>query len=200
VELGAGEARAQRQHPHALVGVLQVQRLAEVGDPRLAGAVGGGARPGREAGDAADVQHRAAAAREHRRQRCVGQAHDGADVEAQQVLLVRALHLVEGALGAQARVVDQQVDALAAPPLDPRAAVVAGEVGREHLDVDRQGVGQGAQAGLVAGDEDQVGAAGGELAGEGGADAGRRAGDECSGHGGDGSRGNLRAPRGVPSP
>ena len=43
------------------------------------------------------------------------------------------------------------------------------------------------EPGLVAGDEHEVVAAGGELAGEGGADAGGRAGDESGGHGPDAS-------------
>jgi hypothetical protein len=119
----------------------------------------------------------------------VGQPHHGAHVDPQQVLLVVAAHLVEGALRAQPRVVDQQVDALLAALLDRGALLVVGEVSGQHLDGDAaraQLLRQVVEAGDVAGDEHQVVPAAGQLTGEGGADACCRAGDECGGHGGAG--------------
>ena len=68
------------------------------------------------------------------------------------------------------------------PRLDPGQVGAVGQVGGQHLDLDAVG---GAQLGggllqpvLVAGDQDQVVAAGRELAGEAVADAGGGAGDE----------------------
>ena len=91
----------------------------------------------------------------------------------------------EPVLEAEAGVVDQQLDrpvAVGHPALDraswPRSARSAGSTSTSTPYAARSSVGDGLQPLLVAGDEHQVVAAGGELAGELVADPGGGAGDE----------------------
>ena len=103
-------------------------------------------------------------------------------------LVVRGV-VEEPLLEPEAGVVDEQVDravAVGEPRLDAGQVVAVDEVGDQDLDLDLVGaaqlVGHLLEAGGVAGDEDQVVAARGQLDGVLVADAGRGAGDKGSAH------------------
>ena len=90
---------------------------------------------------------------------------------------------------AEAGVVDQQVDALGGSRASTACQALLGRPGRRAAPrrtrriAGFSSVGASRRAALVAGDENQGEAVGGQAAGEGGADAGGRARDQCGRHG-----------------
>ena len=186
VELGLGEAGAQRHHGHALRLVLVVRPLAEAVHPGLGRRVG----PARqERRHRRDVDDPAAATLGHRSERGVREPQHRGDEHVEHRLLLLDGVLEEAVLEAEAGVVDQELDgplAVGEPRLDGGALGPVDEIGHQdlHLDVVRrpQLLGHGGEAGLVAGHQHEAVATGGELAGEFEADAGGRAGHECRSH------------------
>ena len=129
----------------------------------------------------------------HRAQRRVGEAEHGGDQHLQHCDLVVDRVVEEALLEAEARVVDQEVDRsvpVGHPMLDPGQVVRVHQVGPQHLDLDAFGGaelgGDQGQAGLVTGDQHQVVALSGELAGELQPDPRGRPGDESRRTGGRG--------------
>jgi hypothetical protein len=117
--------------------------------------------------------------------RGVGEPHHGGHQDVEHRLLLVDVVVEEPALQAEAGVVHQQLHrrlGLAEAGLDPGELGAVGEVGGQHLHRDAvrraQLVGLGGQPGLVAGDQHQVVAAGGELVGERAADPGGGPGDQ----------------------
>ena len=106
-------------------------------------------------------------------------------------LLVGEVVVEEGALEPEAGVVDEQLDrphVVLDAGAHPAGRLAVGQVGHEHLDghpvAHPQPGRELVEAAPVTGHEDEVGALPGESFGEGAADAGGGAGDECSAHGG----------------
>ena len=121
----------------------------------------------------------------HRAERRVAQPQDGGDQHLEHRGLLVGGVVEEPLLQPEAGIVDQQVDrplAVGEASLDAGQVVAVDEVGDQHLDLDLVGaaqlVGDLLEPAAVAGDEDEVVPAGGELAGVLVADPGRRAGDE----------------------
>ena len=178
LELGPREARAQRGDRHAGAPQLGVHRLREGVDERLAGRVGGEARQRLEGGGGGDVEHRAGALLDHPRQERAGDLVHGLDVEADHLGLLLEVVVEEVAEVAEAGVVADADDlALARLQLLDRAAARGGAAEVAGLDVGvdvvglAQLVGELLEALAAAGDERDVVAAVGELAGDLGADA-----------------------------
>ena len=112
-----------------------------------------------------------------------------ADQDVQLALLLVDVADGEAGVRAEAGVVDQQGDRPAAvgqPFLDLAALVGVGQVGAQHLDAAAVPVDEvlGLPLEPVGGpcDDDEVPAGGGQPLRERGADAGGRAGDQCSSH------------------
>ena len=115
----------------------------------------------------------------------MGQAQYGRDQDVEHLLLDLDVVVEEPVLEAEPRVVDQQVDGavgIGDARLDGGELLAVGEVGHHHLDVHAVLASElGShllQAIAVAGDQDEVVATGGELLGEGQADARGGAGDQ----------------------
>ena len=116
----------------------------------------------------------------------MGQPHHRGDQHVEQLLLVVDVVVEEATLEPEPGVVDQQPDRarpVPEPGLDKRQLVAVGEIGGQHLHLDvvrrPQVPGHRREPVGVAGHQDQVVAATGEPVGEGQADAGGGAGDEC---------------------
>ena len=127
---------------------------------------------------------------EHRAQRGVGEAHRHLDVQLEVPHLVLDVVALEREWQPEAGVVHEHVDRMprVGQPAATRVELLRVEqIGGEHLDVDAvlrgELIGQVVAARSVARHENEVGAAGRELPGVLGAQAGARAGDQCgSGH------------------
>jgi hypothetical protein len=197
VETRVHRAGAQRRDRDAGARELAVQRFAEREQERLGRRVGRHPRQGLRGGDRGDVEHRAGTPLHHLGQERPGQLVGGPDVEAHLLGLALDRQLVEGPDRAEARVVAQPDDRGAARRSDRADEFGAcGRVGQvADLDVHAGAVapaqllGERLQAVAPPGDQRDAVAAGGEHAGQLGADARRGAGDDDGGvRGGCGKR------------
>ncbi len=120
----------------------------------------------------------------------MGEVDEGDHVDHQLVVVALPVDGLERAAGAEARVVDQEVDSEA--PVgefgaDAAGGVRGGEILDQHVGGDAVGLsetlGEVVQAVGGAGDQHEVVAARGELGGELGPEAGGRAGDQSGGGG-----------------
>ncbi|MCO5546635.1 hypothetical protein L7F22_000068 [Adiantum nelumboides] len=188
VVVGPDAARGDRGDRDA--GAVQRRRdgVAERQHPGLRRAVGVAARR-QVPGEARDVEHAAAAAGGHRRDRGAGEAHQGRHVEVDLAGQRRDRRLGEDRVGLDARVVDQQLDRqvpVGDPALDGGQPGRVGEVGGQDLDDGAGGaadpLGDAGEAGGVARHENDGPSALGELVGVGGAEPAARSGDQCSRH------------------
>ena len=180
------EARAQRRggDPGALQ--LAGQALGEGRAPRLGGGVGPHLHERRHRRDVDDGPSPPLA---HRQRRGLRHHEHRAGVDHQVVLLPLDRGAQEVRLEAVAGVVDDEVHraCLVGDPVRHALQLVAlGDVRDEDLAARAvqvpQVVGDLLQPVAVAGDQDEVVAAAGQLTDEGQADAGGRAGDECGCH------------------
>ena len=103
-------AGAEREHVDAGAAQLAPERLGEEEVERLRRAVDREPRVRLMSGERGDDDQPAAAAREHRRQPVVGQAHDRRAVDGDHLLVVLGIVLREAPREAEARIVDQETD------------------------------------------------------------------------------------------
>ena len=183
-EFGAGGAGQDRLDADGGAGQFGLQGGAEVQQEGLAAAVGGVEPLGRQREYGGDVDQGALAAGDEAGDGGVGEAEGRGNVEVHHGLELVGVGAQQRAGDGDAGVVDQHGDGgvVAQALFDAQQVGPGGQVGGQ--DVDRAAgfgaevFGQGAEAGGVARDEDEVVAAAGQAVGIDGADAGGGAGDE----------------------
>ena len=142
--------RAQRGGDDAAVAGFLPQRLAEGQRECFGRAVGGLVGGGLERDGGRDVQHATASALDHARQDSPGDLNQSSDVNGDDVHCPAAVASVEGAVGSEAGVVDQQIEG----PVTEFAqqgqnAVAGGKAGRDQGDRAVAGTGGDALADLL---------------------------------------------------
>ena len=141
LELGDGRAGAEGRDGDARAGGLVGESLGEREHVRLGRVVDGHQRAGLEGGRRGDVEDPAAAARQHAGEEELGQVRQGGDVDLDHLEFLVEGRGGEGAVDAEAGVVDQGVDgevAVGQLPRDLLRGVAEGEVRRQERDGDAE--------------------------------------------------------------
>jgi hypothetical protein len=176
---------AQGRGPHAGPSQLIRQCFGKRQHKRLAGEIGRHQWPGHIRGNRSQIDHAAAPASQHARQKQPRELGERHNIYMQQSILLIGIRLGERALCPKAGTIDQHIDGHL--PIAHRlehfpGGTIPTQIGRHHLDADRTIISKFTrripQQRLAPGDQDQVVISLGQKPGHGLTDAGGRAGHQ----------------------